>query len=77
VFPTRSYLAQRNDVADAQHDVAVLKEQNAKLAAEAQRLQTRAEIERMARNQFNMVYPGEKVYKVQPAPQTSTTTTIP
>jgi cell division protein FtsL len=77
VFPTRSYLHQRNDVSDAQNDVAVLLEQNAKLAAEAQRLQTQAEIERMARNQFGMVYPGEQVYKVQPAPAASTTTTIP
>ncbi len=32
VFPTRSYLAQRKQVSSAQHDVALLKQQNDKLA---------------------------------------------
>ena len=77
VFPTRSYLAQRNQVSAAHHDVDVLKQQNAKLEAEAQRLKSPAEIERMARQQFNMVFPGEQVYKVKPAPAPTTTTTVP
>jgi cell division protein FtsL len=76
VFPTRSYLAQRRQVGAAEHDVAVLRQQNTKLQAEAQRLQSPDEVERIAREQFNMVFPGEQVYKVMPAPA-STTTTIP
>jgi cell division protein FtsL len=77
VFPTRSYLAQRHQVAASAHDVAVLKKQNNDLAAEAQRLRSRAEIERRARQQFGLAYPGEQVYKVMPAPEAATTTTLP
>ena len=75
VFPTRSYLSQRRHVAAAAHDVAVLQRQNEALAAEAARLRSNAEIERMARRQFNMVFPGEQVYRVMPAPAAGTTTT--
>ena len=49
VFPTRSYLAQRRQVGAAAHDVDVLRGQNQKLQAEAQRLQSPDEIERIAR----------------------------
>ena len=48
------------------------------LAREARRLQTPAEIERLARVQFNMVFPGEQAYNViSPAPASNTTTTLP
>jgi cell division protein FtsB len=77
VFPTRSYIAQRNDVNAAKHDVEVLRKQNDQLEAAARKLQTKAEIERAARQQFNMVYPGETVYKVMPKPAETTTTTVP
>jgi cell division protein FtsB len=75
VFPTRSYLAQQRQVHDARHSVEVLREQNARLAREAQRLQTPAEIERLARSQFNMVFDGEQAYNVVPPTGTATTTT--
>jgi len=84
VFPTRSYLAQRHRIDSTRNDVAVLREQNAKLAAESQRLGSKEEIERMAREQFGMAYPGEQVYRVLPAPAgpdaattTTTTTAVP
>jgi cell division protein FtsB len=79
VFPTRSYLAQRRQVSAAQHDVQVLREQNDKLAAEASELQTPAAIERMAREQFHRVFPGEQVYDVVPGetPSGTSTTTLP
>ena len=67
VFPTRSVIAQRQRVTVVQEDVEVLREQNAQLEAEAARLRAREEIERRARRQFNMVYPGERVYRVLPA----------
>jgi cell division protein FtsB len=75
VFPTRSYLAQQRQVRDARDSVQVLRAQNAKLAAEAQRLQTPSEIEKLARSQFNMVYEGEQAYSVVPPHGSATTTT--
>ncbi len=74
-LPDASFFEQRARVDDARHDVNVLKEQNDKLADEVNRLQTPGEIERMAREQFHMVYPGERAFIVTPAP--ATTTTVP
>jgi cell division protein FtsL len=73
VFPARSYLAQRRQVASAERDVRVLREQNEKLEAEAQHLQTPGAVERMAREQFHMVYEGEQAYVITPLPVTTTT----
>ncbi|MDZ4827205.1 MAG: septum formation initiator family protein [Actinomycetota bacterium] len=66
VFPTRSYLSQRGAVDDARNDVKVIQEQIFLLQEESARLQTPAEIERQARLQFNMVFPGEKPFAVVP-----------
>ena len=80
VFPTRSYLAQRRQVSSAQHDVDVLRAQNDQLQAQAIELQTPAAIERMAREQFHYVRPGEQVYEVVPTrstPSATSTTTVP
>lgn len=77
VLPTRSVIAQRQRVAVTQEDVEVLRNQNAALEAEAARLRSRAEIERRARRQFNMAYPGEQVYRVLPSAGPVTTTTAP
>jgi cell division protein FtsB len=80
VFPTRSYLAQKRQVGRAAHAVEVLEAQNEVLARQASRLKTRSEVERLAREQFNMVMPGEQAYNVVETPTSSdetTTTTVP
>jgi len=66
VFPARSYLAQRARAEEARRDVEAIREQILVLEEEAARLQTPAEIERLARLQHNMVYPGERLYSVVP-----------
>mgnify|MGYP003403995959 FL=1 len=73
VFPTQSFFAQRARVDDARHDLGVLQEQNAKLEDEANRLQTPSEVERLAREHYPMVYPGERASGVTPAPATTAT----
>jgi cell division protein FtsL len=77
VFPTRSYLAQQRQVGSARKAVAALKVQNDQLERQAKRLQTPSEIERLAREQFNMVLPGEQAYTVLSSQPTSTTTPQP
>lgn len=80
VFPTRSVLAQRRQLDRARHDLAVLQTENERLGREAARLSTDEEIERIAREQFHMVYPGEQAYAVIPRRQgapSPTTTTLP
>jgi len=68
VYPTRTYLAQRRDLRTAHQKLALFKEQNAHLEAEAKRLESDAEIERIARARFNLVKPGEEAYAILPAP---------
>ncbi len=68
VFPTRTYLAQRRDLAVTEARLAVLSDQNDELAVRVQRLNTDAEIERLAREQYNLVRPGEEAYAILPPP---------
>jgi cell division protein FtsB len=68
VFPTRTYLAQRRQLADAANQLHLLDTQNAALATQVARLQTDAEIERIAREQYHLVRPGESAIAILPAP---------
>lgn len=68
VFPTRTYLAQRASISRAEKQLEVLGEQSDALAARARELQRDGEIERLAREQYNLVKPGEEAYAVLPPP---------
>jgi cell division protein FtsB len=68
VLPTRAWLAQRSDIASAQQKLAVIETENAKLAARVKALQTPEEIERVAREQYNLAGHGEQVFSVLPPP---------
>ncbi len=79
VFPTRTYLAQRDATEDARARLALLDQENAALERRAADLRSDAEIERLARERYNLVRPGEEAFAVlpPPAPPTTTTTTVP
>jgi len=68
VFPTRTWLAQRQELAATEQKVVVLSKLNAEMAARVQRLNTDAEIERLARQDYNLVRPGEEAYAILPSP---------
>jgi hypothetical protein len=68
VFPTSTFLQQRSDTAEARQRLEVLREQNEAYEARIRRLQTPEEIERIAREEYNLVFPGEEAYAVLPAP---------
>jgi cell division protein FtsB len=68
VFPTRQWLDQRADIGDAEARLAILREQNAALEEQIWRLEDDAEIERLAREQYNLVMPNEEAYVVLPPP---------
>jgi cell division protein FtsB len=68
VFPTRSYLSQRAAIASASKRVDELTTTNDTLQAEADRLQTDAEIEAQART-YGYVKPGEETYHILPVPE--------
>ena len=68
VFPTSTYLDQRADTSEAEERLAVLRAQNDAYQERIERLETAEEIERLAREQYNLVFPGEEAYAVLPAP---------
>lgn len=67
VFPSRTYLAQQGSIAAAKEKVMVLAAENDRLAGRVQRLNTDGEIERLAREQYNLVRPGEEAYAILPS----------
>lgn len=75
-FPVRTLLQQRQQTSLAQLRNRDLSSENAKLAARAALLQTNAEIEQIARQQYGLVDPGDHAYVILPpvAPVTTTTT---
>jgi cell division protein FtsB len=77
VFPIRTLLAQRDDTSAVREQLQLLREQNRELDREARRLQTDAEVERIARERYNLVRPGETPWAVVEPPTTTTATTAP
>jgi cell division protein FtsB len=66
VFPTRSYLKERGDTNSATHQLKSLDAQNRQLTDQIGRLNTDAEIERLARKDYGLVKPGEEAYAILP-----------
>jgi cell division protein FtsB len=77
VFPTRTWLAQRQEMSSATEQLCVLDEQNDLLEQRVSTLQSDDEIERLAREQYNLVKPGEEAYALLPSSGSSTATTLP
>ena len=73
VFPARTYLAQRQDLAAASARVKVLSGENKALTDRAAKLHQPDEIERLAREQYGLVKPGEEAYAILPSPPPPTT----
>ena len=68
VYPTRTYLTQRSSLQKAQHQLDVLQTENANLEQQAADLNTDSRIETLARENYNLVRPGEEAYAILPAP---------
>lgn len=68
VFPARTYLAQKQDIAVQERTIAVLKAEDAKLVADSSALQDGATIARIARQEYGLVRPGQQAFMVLPSP---------
>jgi cell division protein FtsB len=71
VYPTRTFLDQRAETDKARTQLEVLQAENARLTRESKRLSTDSEIERLARENYGLVKPGERPFVILPAPTTS------
>ncbi|GAC1535240.1 MAG: hypothetical protein NVS3B12_17020 [Acidimicrobiales bacterium] len=67
VFPTRTYLDQRRQLASASQRLQTLNGQNAELDGRVAKLKSSAEIERIARERYHLVRPGEQAFAILPA----------
>lgn len=68
IFPTTTWLDQRAEAAEVRETLQVLNNEQAELREDIARMRTDEEIERIARRDFNFVFPGEEAYAVLPAP---------
>ncbi len=65
-FPASSLLQQRSDLASAQAQLSTLHQQDAALAQEQKNLSDVGEVGRIAREQYQLVSPGQQAYEVLP-----------
>jgi Septum formation initiator len=68
LLPTRAWLNQRTQIADAQRRLAAMQIENERMAAKVAGLQQPDDIAKEARSQFNLVRPNEASYAMLPAP---------
>lgn len=68
VFPTQTWNDQRGALAKTNARIAELKSQNEVLETRVAALDQADEIERLARQDFSLVYPGESPFAVLPPP---------
>jgi len=66
--PARTWYDQRQEIVAARERNAVLDQHSRDLQARADQLGTDAEVERIAREQYSLVRPGEEAFGILPAP---------
>ena len=69
VFPTRTWLEQREALAETSVELTELRAEREALQARIDQLDSDAEIEAIARSEYGLVRPGEEAYAVHPAPE--------
>lgn len=84
VFPTQTYLQQKDEVEARRQRLAEIEADAAELEERVAALQGDEAVELLAREEWGFVFPGEEAYAIVglgattvPAPTTTTTTTAP
>lgn len=75
VFPTRSFLLQRQQVKSTVAKVKSMQSSNQTLQKQVNAMNSPSEIASIARSEYGLVKPGEKAYVVLPPSKSTTTTT--
>ena len=71
VYPTSTFFQQRSEVNEAEERLERLEAETRRLEQQTKKLNTDAEIERLAREQYGLVRPGETPYAIVPASSTT------
>jgi cell division protein FtsB len=69
VLPARTWMTQRRERIEVESELERLNGDVAQLDAQLGLLRTDAEIERRARENFDLVFPGEESYRILPKAQ--------
>jgi cell division protein FtsB len=69
VFPARTYLDQHRQRQEVLAQIKAIDARNRSLERRIATLHTDAEVERLAREQYNLVRPGEEAYAILPSRQ--------
>lgn len=67
VFPTRTVLDQRRAIATVEERLSVLRSENERMREHIRSLSDPEEIERLAREEYNLARPGEEVFVIIPS----------
>lgn len=70
VLPARTWLTQRHNLNQTRTELARNQAEVDDLRQQLATLQTDAEVERLARKDFDLVFPGEESYRIVPPGQT-------
>lgn len=70
-FPAGAIVAQRKALATSSAKLAAVTQQDRSLIKESHRLSSPAEVARIARDQYQLVYSGERLYEVLPPNSTA------
>ncbi len=68
VFPARALVAQHDERRQVAARIKTLDDRNQALQGQQAALSTDAELERLAREQYNLVRPNEEVFNILPEP---------
>lgn len=74
VFPFRQFVEQRRAVEESRQQLSALEDENRRLEEDVAALYTDGEIERVARDQYGLVKPGETGYVIVSPPGADTAT---
>jgi cell division protein FtsB len=75
VYPTRTFMGQRDELRIANRRLEVLRDETKRLNQASRALQNDSEVARIAREQYGLVLPGETPYvpvEITPAAPTTT-----
>lgn len=68
VAPVRTYFNERHQMQQAEHRYNVLSNANKQMQARVNQLQSDAEVENLARQDYELVPPGQEAFAVMPPP---------
>ena len=69
VAPVATYFRQEDQGRQSEAELQQLRAEVGELDAQLQQLRTDAEVERIARQHYDLVFPGEESYRILPAPE--------